>query len=124
MAKQKSRQVKGSTTKKNTKNERQEISKQFYIIHNDVSTPSLAKYITSQLDLFSVLPGQTSLENGSFTKYHPVSVLTSSGPIEFTVSAKNSNYNDFANSFLYVSANITTAAGTDLAEDVKNTLTR
>ena len=46
-------------------------------------------------------------------------MFNSSGPTEFTVSAKNSDYNDFANSFFYVSANITTAAGADLAEDVK-----
>ena len=56
--------------------------------------PSSAESTTSQLDLFSVLPSQTSLENGNFTEYHPVSVLTYTGPIAFTVSAENSNYID------------------------------
>ena len=74
---------------------------------------------TSQLDLFSVPPSQTSLEEGSFTEYHPVSVLTSTGPIEFTISAENSNYIDLANSFLYVRANVTTAAGANLAKNVE-----
>ena len=78
--------------------------------------PSLAESTTSQLDLFSVPPSQTSLEDGSFTEYHPVSVLTSTGPIEFTISAENSNYIKLANSFLYVRASVTTSNGADLAK--------
>ena len=61
--------------------------------------PSSAESTTSQLDLFSVLPSQTSLENGNFTEYHPVSVLTYTGPIAFTVSAENSNYIDLQRAF-------------------------
>ena len=78
--------------------------------------PSSAESTTSQLDLFSVPPSQTSLEDGSFTEYHPVSVLTSTGPIEFTISAENSNYIDLVNSFLYVRASMTTSNGADLAK--------
>ena len=81
--------------------------------------PISAKFTTCQLDLFLVPPSQTSLEEGSFTEYHPVSVLTSTGSIEFIISAKNSNYIDLANSFLYMCASVTTAAGADLAEDAK-----
>ena len=81
--------------------------------------PSSAESTTSQLDLFSVPPSQTSLEEGSFTEYHPISVLTSTGPIEFTISAENSNYIDLANSFLYVRASVTTAAGADLEKNAE-----
>ena len=81
--------------------------------------PSSAESTTFQLDLFSVPPSQPSLEEGSFTEYHPVSALISTGPIEFTISAENSNYIDLANSFLYVRANVTTAAGADLAKNVE-----
>ena len=81
--------------------------------------PSSAESTTSQLDLFSVPPSQTSLEEGSFTEYHPVSVLTSTGPIEFTISAENSNYIDLANSFLYVRASVTTAAGAALEKNAE-----
>ena len=69
--------------------------------------------------MFSVPPSQTSLDDGSFTEYHPVSVLTSTGPIEFTISAENSNYIDLANTFLYVRASVTAADGTDLEADVE-----
>ena len=78
--------------------------------------PSSAECTTSQLDLFSVPPSQTSLEDGNFIEYHPVSVLTSTGPTEFTVSSENSNYIDLANSFLDVCASMTTSNGVDLAK--------
>ena len=81
--------------------------------------PSSAESTTSQLDLFSVPTSQTSLEDRSFTEYHPVSVLIFTGPIEFTVSAENSNYIDLINSFLYIRANITTVARVNSAEGVK-----
>ena len=81
--------------------------------------PSSAQLITSQLDLFSVPPSQTSLDDGSFTEYHPVSVLTLTGPIEFTISAENFNHIDFANTFLYVRASVTAADGTDMGADVE-----
>ena len=79
----------------------------------------LQESTTSQLDLFLVPPSQTSLKDGSFTKYHPVSVLTSTGLIKFTISAENSNYIDLANSFLYVRASVTTPSGADLAKTAK-----
>ena len=81
--------------------------------------PSFVESTTSQLDLFSVPPSQTSLDEGSFTEYHPVSILTSTGPIEFTISAKNSYYIDFANNSLYVRASFTAADGANLATDAE-----
>ena len=77
---------------------------------------SSAESTTSQLDLFSVPSSQTSLEDDSFTEYHPVSVLTTTGPIEFTISAENSNYIDLTNSFLYMRASVTMSNGADLAK--------
>ena len=76
--------------------------------------PSSVQSNTSQLDLLSVPPSQTSLDDGSFTEYHPVPVFTSTGAIEFTINAENSNYIDLANTFLYVCASVTVADGTDL----------
>ena len=80
---------------------------------------SSAQLTTSQQDLFSVPLSQTSLDDGSFIKYHPVSVLTSTGSIEFTISAENFNYIDLANTFLYVRASVTAAVGTDSEADVE-----
>ena len=77
---------------------------------------SSAESTTFQLDLFSVPPSQISFEEESFTEFH---VLTSTGSIEFTLGAENSNYIDLANNFLYVRAIVINAAGADLAEDAE-----
>ena len=76
-----------------------------------------AESIRSELDLFKVPPTQTSLEDGFFTEYRPVSILTSEGPVEFCINSETFNYIDLANSFLYVRASITTADGSALAAD-------
>ena len=81
--------------------------------------PSSAESVTSQLDLFSVQPTQTFLEEGHFTEYHPVSVLISEGPIEFCVAAENSKYLDFANTLLYVRASIVDQTGANLEAGVE-----
>ena len=78
---------------------------------------SSAESVSSQLNLFSVPPTQTSLEDEFYTKYRPVSVLTSEGPIEFSTAAESTNYIDLANMLLYVRASVTTEAGADLAAD-------
>jgi len=65
---------------------------------------SSSESISSQLDLLSVPPTQTSLEDGFFTEYRPISILTSNSPVEFCIAAENSNYIDFSNTFLYVRA--------------------
>ena len=81
--------------------------------------PSSSESVTSQLDLFSVPPTQTSLEDGFFTEYRPLSMLTSAGPVEFCIAAESSNYIDLANTFLYVRASVTQADGTDLEQGVE-----
>ena len=48
-----------------------------------------------------------------------MSVLTSTGPIDFTISAENSNYIDLANTFLYVRVSVPAADETDLEADVE-----
>ena len=61
----------------------------------------------SELDLFSVPPTQTGMEQGSWV----------GGPIEFEISGSGEDYIDFANTVLYVKANITANDGTNLAAD-------
>ena len=71
----------------------------------------------SELDLFSVPPTQTSVENGSWVEYHPITTLTDSSPIEFDIPSSGEDYVDFANSYLHVKAKIVKANGADLAAD-------
>ena len=83
--------------------------------------PSSAESVTFQLVSFfcSISPKKTSLEDGFFSEYGRVSVLTPEESVEFCISAENSNYIHFANTFLYVRASITATDGTDLAENSK-----
>ena len=73
----------------------------------------------SELDLFSVPPTQTSIENGCWTEYHPLSSLADGSPIEFEVSGTGEDYLDFANSHLYVKAKITAQDGGNIAADAE-----
>ena len=79
--------------------------------------PHSGESVTSQLDLFAVPTTQTSLEYGQYVEFHPVATLTDAGPLEFLISAENTNYIDLANSYLYVRASITNADGSALAEN-------
>ena len=71
----------------------------------------------SELDLFSVPPTQTSVENGTWDEYHPITTLTDNSPIEFDIPSSGEDYIDFANSYLHVKAKILKATGADLADD-------
>jgi len=69
------------------------------------------------MDLFSVLPTQTSMEQGSWIEYHPLTTVADGSPMEFDVGASKQDYIDFANTMLYVKAKITRVDGTKLAAD-------
>jgi len=71
----------------------------------------------SELDLFSVPPTQTSMEQGSWVEYHPLTTVTEGSPIEFDISGTGEDYIDFANTMLYVKAKVTANDGTNLAAD-------
>jgi len=69
----------------------------------------------SELDLFSVPPTQTSMAQGSWVEYHPMTTVTDGSPIEFDISGTGEDYIDFANTMLYVKAKVTLNNGNDLA---------
>ena len=71
----------------------------------------------SELDLFAVPPTQTSIEEGSWVEYHPISSIAGGAPIEFDVSSSGEDYMDFANSYLHIRAKLQRANGDDLADD-------
>ena len=74
--------------------------------------------LRSELDLFSIPPTQTSIESGSFEKYHPIATLTDAGPIEFYLPGDGEQYLDLNNIQLYVRACIVNPDGTNLGNDV------
>ena len=64
--------------------------------------------MTSELDIFSLPPTQTSIESSSFLHYKPVSSLSDEGgtPIEFVVPSGSEHYIDLAHTMLYIQAKI------------------
>lgn len=71
-----------------------------------------AMNVKSELDIFTTLPVQTSVESGSLQSYRPITSISNGGPIEFVVSgSSNDEYIDLARVYLHVQAKINLAAG-------------
>jgi len=73
----------------------------------------------SELDLFCVPPTQTSIENGAWVEYHPLSSIADGSPIEFEISGTGEEYLDLANSHLYVRVKISALDGGNIAADAQ-----
>lgn len=59
--------------------------------------------IKSELDLFYVPPTNTSIENGGWGVYHPVSVVDDNdGPLEFNIPATENDYIHLSKTLLYL----------------------
>ncbi|XP_069061926.1 uncharacterized protein F54H12.2-like [Pleurodeles waltl] len=73
----------------------------------------------SELDLFSLKPMQTSIENSFFMEVSPLAVLTPLAPIEFSVLGSTDMYLDLNNTLLHLVCKITKANCTNLEDDAK-----
>ena len=70
--------------------------------------------VKSELDIFSVLPTQTSIEDGIVVDYHPIASLADTGPIEFKIPATVEYYLDLAHVYLHLAVKITKNNGSNL----------
>lgn len=52
--------------------------------------------MTSQLDIFSIPPTQTSIESSDWIEYLPISSINESSPIQFVIPAGSENYIDLS----------------------------
>ena len=68
--------------------------------------------LKSELDLFSVPPTQTSIEQTQYKDYYPVSLTSSNAPLEFHISSSDEQYLDLQQSFLHLSVSIRSSDGT------------
>ena len=81
------------------------------IITMSVLDPMSCECLKSELDLFSVPPTQTSIEQTAFKQYHPISSLSGHSPIEFHVPATDEDYLDLQQSYLYLKVRILSGVG-------------
>ena len=66
---------------------------------------------SSSLDLFLLLPTQSSLQKGKSIDYHPVTSLSDGGPIEFKVYGSGKEFLDLARSYLYLKVKVLKEVG-------------
>ena len=72
----------------------------------------------TELDLFSILPTQTSLEKGHWVDFQPVSSVSDGGPIAFLCPGTE-DYVDLSKTILVIRAKGTKGNGADLDADMK-----
>lgn len=68
----------------------------------------------SELDLFALPSTQTSIEQGQWVHYKPISSLTDDGPIEFLVPGNGDEYLDLSHTLIHVKARVTKQDSTAL----------
>lgn len=83
--------------------------------------------LKSELDLFSVPPTQTAIEQTKFKEFYPISQTHSTAPLEFHITSAEDEYMDLQQSYLYMTVsirdndnNVLTAATGDAATPAKN----
>ena len=74
----------------------------------------------TELDLFSLPPTQTSIENGKWVQYKPLATVTDDSPIEFVVPGHGDEYTDLSQTMIQVTASIRTSTGAKITEDAIN----
>jgi hypothetical protein len=62
--------------------------------------------VNTELDLFTVPPTQDAVEAGHFVSFRPISTITSSAPIEFTIPSGGSEYTDLSQTMIYLKVKI------------------
>lgn len=70
--------------------------------------------IKSELDLFALPSTQTSIENGTWIHYKPISSLADDGPIEFQVPGAGDDYIDLSHTLIHIKAKILNQDSTKL----------
>ncbi|XP_063995628.1 uncharacterized protein F54H12.2-like [Diachasmimorpha longicaudata] len=73
--------------------------------------------VKSELDLFTVPPTQTCIENSQFIYYNPVCMLSDNAPIEFIVPVHGKEYIDLAHTIIKVGDRILRPDGCAALED-------
>ena len=90
--------------RKQMKKKRRKLDTFFMMSHVDTYSCTCVK---SELNIFSVPPTQTSIDDGIVVDYHPIASFVDTGPIEFDISASVEHYLDLALVYLHLDVKIT-----------------
>ncbi|XP_074101982.1 uncharacterized protein F54H12.2-like [Cotesia typhae] len=72
----------------------------------------------SELDLFTLPPTQTSIEQSQWTYYNPMASLSDDTPIEFVIPGHGEEYIDLSHTMIKIKAKIVQSDGTVVENDV------
>ena len=112
--------IKGTATKESASFHREQSkeddlpgkTKGYILLNMPLIHPLSCECIKSELDLFGVPLTQTSVEEGRWVEYRPITaVKDSDDTIEFKIAETDSEYIDLKNSFIRVKAKIVNAEG-------------
>ena len=73
----------------------------------------------SEVDLFSIPPTQTTIENGKWVEYFPLTNITDATPIQFHLQGSPDEYTDLSQSLLHLQVKVVNGDGTPLGDDAK-----
>lgn len=80
----------------------------------------------SELDLFTIPPTQTTIEDSHWVYYNPVTTISDNSPIEFHIPGNSEEYIDLSHTLLKIRAQIVNSNGeapnTDAVGPVNNLL--
>jgi hypothetical protein len=80
--------------------------------------PRSSESITTKCKLFSVPPTQTSVVDGFWRDYHPLTLITGDGQVEFCIQNNGESYIDLSQIYLELEVNVTQADGNPFADGV------
>jgi hypothetical protein len=81
--------------------------------------PNSCECFHSGLEIFSVPPTQSAVEDGQFVEIHPLASLAPGAPIEFSLSGSGEEYLDLFNTYLHVRAKVTLPNGDNIPLDAE-----
>lgn len=81
--------------------------------------PKLLECFHSGLDLFSVPPAQTLVQEGQFVEVRSIVALTHGAPIEFVVQGYGEEYLDCPPTFLHLRAKVTLSTGESIPVELR-----
>ena len=80
--------------------------------------PSSPDCCKSELDLFSMTPTQTSVDESNFISVNPIHAVTNTDvPLEFNIPGTSDQYIDPSNIFIYLKVKLTDENGTNLTQE-------
>ena len=72
----------------------------------------------SELDVQSVPPTMTAMQESQWTEHFPISSLNNNAPIEFIIPPQTEKWTDLSQSYLYIKLKVKNQTGENLEADV------